>query len=332
MFNTLYIEKQVADHPRVAQICARFTRAARVECDRHAEVFNPNAQDFRLQKSNPALILAHKHNGHVLPAPQGYGIGGKRNHYFSHMLNCLYDCRYCFLQGMYRSAHHVLYVNYEDFAGEIDRTLAAAGNRTSWFFSGYDCDSLAMEPVSGFVGHFLPFFAARPQARLELRTKSTQIRSLLKAEAIPNVVVAFSFTPDEVYRALEHKVPGIERRLEAMLQLQQAGWALGLRFDPMIYQEGYQTHYRTLFDQLFSRLDSAALHSVSLGSFRLPRGYFKKMVQLYPDERLFAGNFETAKDMVSYPGAQQQEMTDFCTQELLRHIPESLLFPCTLAA
>jgi hypothetical protein len=56
------------------------------------------------------------------------------------------------------------------------------------------------------------------------------------------------------------------------------------------------------------------------------------MVQLYPDERLFAGNFETAKDMVSYPGAQQQEMTDFCTQELLRHIPESLLFPCTLAA
>ena len=23
--------------------------------------------------------------------------------YFSHMLNCLYDCRYCFLQGMSRN-------------------------------------------------------------------------------------------------------------------------------------------------------------------------------------------------------------------------------------
>lgn len=332
MFNTIYIERQVADHARVADICARFPKATRVECDRHGEVFNPNAQDFRLQKNKPALILAHKHNGHVLTAPQGYGIGGERNHYFSHMLNCLYDCRYCFLQGMYRSAHHVLYVNYEDFAEEIERTLAAAGKQDSWFFSGYDCDSLAMEPVSGFVEHFLPFFAARPQAWLELRTKSTQIRSLLKVEALPNVVVAFSFTPDEVYRALEHKVPGIERRLEAMLQLQQAGWPLGLRFDPMIYQDDYQSHYRALFAQLFSRLDTDALHSVSLGTFRLPRGYFKKMVQLYPDERLFAGSFETCNDMVSYPRAQEQEMTDFCTQELLRHIPESLLFPCSLDA
>ncbi len=332
MFNTVYIEEQIVDHPRVAEVCARFPQATRIVCDRYGEVFNPNAQDFRLQKARPALILGRKHNGHVLPAPQGYGIGGDRNHYFSHMLNCLYDCRYCFLQGMYRSAHHVLYVNYEDFADEIDKTLAAACNSTSWFFSGYDCDSLAMEPVSGFAEHFLPFFAARPQACLELRTKSTQVRSLLKAEALPNVVVAFSFTPGEVYRALEHRVPGIERRLEAMLLLQQAGWPLGLRFDPMIYQEGYQAQYRALFKQLFSRLDSAALHSISLGSFRLPRGYFRKMVQLYPDERLFAGSFETCNDMVSYPRALEQEMTDFCMQELLRYIPESLLFPCSLAA
>jgi spore photoproduct lyase len=332
VFNTLYIEKQVADHPRVAEICARYPKASRVECDRYGEVFNPNAQDFRLQKAQPALILARKHSGHVLQAPQGYGIGGERNHYFSHMLNCLYDCRYCFLQGMYRSAHHVLYVNYEDFADEIDRTLVAAGNRTSWFFSGYDCDSLAMEPVSGFVEHFLPFFATRPQARLELRTKSTQIRSLLKTKVLPNVVVAFSFTPGEVYQALEHRVPAIERRLDAMLQLQQAGWPLGLRFDPMIYQDNYQADYRLLFEQLFSRLDTDALHSVSLGTFRLPRGYFKKMVQLYPDERLFAGNFESRNDMISYPSDLEQEMTAFCTQELLQHIPEPLLFPCSLAA
>jgi len=332
VFSIIYIERQIADHPRTHEICARFPNATRVECDRYGEVFNPNAQNFRLQKRNPSLILAEKHKGRVLQAPEGYGLGGRNNYYFSHMLNCLYDCRYCFLQGMYRSAHYVLYVNYEDFENDMGTILAQADNEPCWFFSGYDCDSLAMEPVSAFVQHFLPFFSRHPQAHIELRTKSTQIRGLLKMTPIPNAVIAFSFTPEEMYRALEHKVPTLERRLQAMLQLQQAGWQLGLRFDPLIYQHGYQGQYRRLFQQLFSQLNNEQLHSVSLGTFRLPRGYFRNIVQLYPDEPLFAGAFSTENGMVSYPQALEQEMTAFCTRELLQHIPESLLFRCTLAA
>jgi spore photoproduct lyase len=332
VFSHLYIEKQVAGHPRTQAVCARFPAATRIECDRYGEVFNPNSQDFRLQKRRPSLILAHKHQRRVLEAPDGYGLGSHRNYYFSHLLNCLYDCRYCFLQGMYRSAHYVLFVNYEDFGTDIDALLGEAGDEPCWFFSGYDCDSLAMEPVSGFVQHFLPFFSRRPLAHLELRTKSTQVRSLLKQAPIPNVVIAFSFTPESIYRALEHKVPTLERRLQAMLQLQQAGWRLGLRFDPLIYQPGYQAHYRGLFQQLFSQLNSEQLHSVSLGPFRLPRGFFRNIVQLYPDEPLFAGSFSETRGMMSYPQSLEREMTAFCTRELLQHIPESLLFPCTLAA
>ena len=30
------------------------------------------------------------------------------------MYNCIYDCRYCFLQGMYSSANFVLFVNFEE--------------------------------------------------------------------------------------------------------------------------------------------------------------------------------------------------------------------------
>jgi spore photoproduct lyase len=332
MFNTIYIEEQVADHPRTHAVCARFPQAARVSCRRYGEVFNPRAQNFRLQKQKPALILAGKHRRRVLETPAGYGIGSHTNYYFSHMLNCLYDCRYCFLQGMYRSAHYVLYVNYEDFGDDIDRILEAGNTADCWFFSGYDCDSLALEPVSGFTQHFLPFFATRPAAHLELRTKSTQVRSLLHREPLPNVVIAFSFTPGEMHRALEHKVPGVERRLEAMVQLQQAGWQTGLRFDPLIYQDNYREQYRGLFRQVFEHLDTGRLHSVSLGTFRLPRTYFKNIVRLYPDEPLFAGAFAESGGMVSYPAELEQELSSFCTTELLHYIPEQLLFPCSLAA
>jgi spore photoproduct lyase len=332
MFSTLYIEEDIAEHPRTKTICARFPQADLVFCERYGEVFNPKSQDFRLQKQKPALILASKYDRRVLKTPPGYGIGGERNYYFSHMLNCLYDCRYCFLQGMYRSANYVLFVNYEDFLSDMDDILKDANGEPCWFFSGYDCDSLALEPVTAFAEQFLPFFAKRPQAHIELRTKSTQVRGLLNREPLPNTVVAFSFTPEEIHGALEHRVPGVERRIDSMQQLQRAGWSLGLRFDPLIYQPGYREQYRKLFQQVFSQLDASQLHSVSLGTFRLPRSYFKNILQLHPDEPLYAGTFAETGGMISYPAEQEREISNFCTAELLKHIPESLLFPCPVAA
>ena len=325
MFNTIYIEEQVADHLRTREICARYPQAAQVPCNRYGEVFNRKNQDFRLQKQKPALILAHKHAGRVLEAPEGYGIGGSSNYYFSHMLNCLYDCRYCFLQGMYRSAHYVVFVNYEDFESDMEQLLD--GNSEHWFFSGYDCDSLALEPVTGFIKHFLPFFAAHPAAKLEIRTKSTQVRNLLATQPLANAVIAFSFTPEEIHHTLEHKVPALDKRLEAIAKLQQAGWSTGLRFDPLIYTPDYREQYRRLFRQVFEKIDAGQLHSVSFGPFRLPRSFFRNIVKLYPYEPLFAGRFcETDGREL------EQELTGFCSTELLEYIPESLLFPCQVAA
>lgn len=328
--DTVYIEKEIANHPRTQTILARLPRAQHILCERYGEVFNPKPQNFRLQKQQPALILARKHDGRILETPQGYGIGGNRNYYFSHMLNCVYDCRYCFLQGMYRSAHYVLFVNYEDFETDIDNTLQTEPQNETWFFSGYDCDSLALEPVSGFIAHFLPFFAARPNAKLEIRTKSTQTRSLAQHSPLDNVVVAFSFTPEVISQALEHKVPRLEKRVAAMRELQQQGWQIGLRFDPLIYHEDYPIHYRQLFNQVFQALDSQAVHSISFGPFRLPKPFHQNIVRLYPDEALFAGRLEEQNGMVSYPGNIETEMSEFCRQEILQHVPEDRLFPCSI--
>lgn len=329
MVHTIYVEEGVLEHPRSREIASRFPKARTVVCRRYGEVFNPRSQNFRLQKRRPALILAEKFKNFVLPAPPGYGIGATRNYYFSHMLNCLYDCRYCFLQGMYRSANYVVFVNYEDFQREIRGVAEGAGSEEVHFFSGYDCDSLALEPVTRFVEAFLPLFRDLSNARLELRTKSTQIRALLECDPFENCIVAFSFTPSEIARALEHKAPGIDRRLAAMQKVQAHGWPLGLRFDPLIYQHGYQDQYLRLFEKVFSSIDADRLHSVSLGTFRLPEHFFRTMQQLYPRETLFAGPLAHRGGMTSYRSDLESELTRFCSEALRVHIPEHKFFPCT---
>ena len=330
MIQTIYIERNIENHPRVQQILARYGEAEKIHCDRYGEIFNPKSQNFRLQKQNPALILAHKHDGHVLPAPEGYGVGGERNFYFSHMLNCIYDCRYCFLQGMYQSAHYVVFVNFEDITASIVALSSQFQNQSPWFFSGYDCDSLAFEPVTGFMQHCLGVFETVPGAWLEIRTKSTQIRSLLNRPALGNVVVAFSFTPGDFSRRFENGVPDIHKRIRAMQLLQSKGWLIGLRFDPIMAYHDYQSSYRDMFELIFSKLDHALIHSVSMGEFRMPRGFFKKIKKLYPEEPLYHLHMADDNGMKSFNHSLEQTMFDFCRQQLLRWMPEHKLFNCSI--
>jgi spore photoproduct lyase len=327
MIKTIYIEKQIVNHPRSREILARFPDVRLIHCERYGEIFNRKAQSFRLQKKQPALILAKKHKGFVLPTPEAYNIGAKENYYFSHMMNCLYDCRYCFLQGMYRSAHYVLFVNYEDFTNEIENKIQKT-DKEIHFFSGYDCDSLALEPVTKFLEYFLPVFREHRNALLEIRTKSTQIRTLLNTEPLDNCVIAWSFTPDEIAAVLEHKTPSVDRRIESIIKLQEKGWRIGLRFDPLIYSNKFKSEYRKLFTDTLQICNPELLHSVTLGSFRLPKGYFKSLQKMYPDERLFASPLEEVNGMFGYKAQIQSEMLNFCRQEILNHIPEEKFFPC----
>ncbi|MEM7206309.1 MAG: spore photoproduct lyase family protein [Pseudomonadota bacterium] len=326
MIDTLYIEDSVREHPRTREITARFKHARIIECQRYQELFNARAQNFRLQKTKPALILAEKHGNTVLPTPDGYGVGSELNYYFSHMLNCVYDCRYCFLQGMYQSAHYVLFVNFESFFEGIENTLAHHPQKDVWFFSGYDCDSLALEPVTRFVDESLQFFQQHPKAQLELRTKSTQVRCLLKSKPLDNCVVAFSLSPDEIARALEHRAPPLVKRLDAMRQLQRAGWKIGLRFDPLIYDDNYRTLYADFFEQVFDKLDAGAVHSITLGTFRLPTKFFRKLETLYPKEKLLAARLAEKDGQVTYSGTLETDLLSYCHDHVSQRVPPSKIF------
>ena len=107
------------------------------------------------------IISSRKKNNFVLKAPEGFGIGASKNYYFSHMYNCIYDCKYCFLQGLYSSANYLIFVNYEDFLNQIKNLVTRNKGKNITFFSGYDCDSLAMEKVTSFADFFLKNYFKR---------------------------------------------------------------------------------------------------------------------------------------------------------------------------
>ena len=244
------------------------------------------------------------------------------------MYNCIYDCRYCFLQGMYSSANYVLFVNYEDFFEAISDTIYENTNKSMTFFSGYDCDSLAFEKITGFAEKALEFFTNFSSVELELRTKSIVSDTFLNRSPISNCVVAYSLSPSNVAAILDNKAPSIDRRINVLQKLAKNGWPVGLRFDPLIYCSGWEKLYSELINKIFKDINIDQVHSVSHGPLRYPKEMYKKITSLYPDDKLFSFPMEAKDGIVSYGKEIEEEMSSFLQSELEKYTTRNKIFRC----
>lgn len=114
-FSHIYVEEEIAEHPRVKQILACFMKAEIVYIRHYKDVFCRRRQDYEEQHHAQNLILAKKTGSLIYQgAPVCQNFGNTYFYYTSCMMNCIYDCEYCYLKGMYPSANIVIFVNIED--------------------------------------------------------------------------------------------------------------------------------------------------------------------------------------------------------------------------
>ena len=62
------------------------------------------------------------------------------------------------------------------------------------------------------------------------------------------------------------------------------------------------------------------------GVFRVPKGYFKKMKQLYPQEAIFNIGLETDDGMVSYRQEIAEKCIDLVAEQCLEYVDDTRLF------
>ena len=326
MINTIYIENEIKDHSRTLSILSKFKSSRIIYINKYSEIFNKKNQSFRMQKKDPALILANKDNNFVLKAPEGFGIGASKNYYFSHMYNCIYDCKYCFLQGLYSSANYLIFVNYEDFLTQIKNLITRNKDESITFFSGYDCDSLAMEKVTSFADFFLKNYLKNRKITYEFRTKSLQITPFLKNRPSENIIVAYSLLPNDLAKKFDIKAPSINLRIKSLKKLTSLGWQIGLRFDPLLYDKNWKIFYKEFIEILLDEVDLNYIHSVSFGSLRFPKQIFNTISNMYPGDELFSHNFKKRDNVYSYKEEIEEEMILYCKNLIHKKVKKDIQF------
>lgn len=323
-FSHIYIEEKIAGTKQVQDILAKFPRAQVITIGHYKDVFNRRNQNFQSQKHFRNLILAHKTGSLIYPgAPVCQNFGNQSFFYTSCLMNCIYDCEYCYLQGMYPSANLTAFVNLEDIFREVGIYLTRG---PVYLCVSYDTDLMAVESLFSYVRKWTAFAEKNPQLTIEVRTKCAVLKSWEKLQPLPNVIYAFTLSPEEVISSYEHKSAKLSQRLDCIGELCRKGYQVRLCFDPMLYVENYRAVYGRFFQTVKERMDWNCIRDVSVGLFRISESYLKTMRKQMPASAVIQFPYVNRQGVYGYEQDTEEKMMSFAAEQLKEVIPAERIF------
>lgn len=323
-FSHIYVETGVKDHPRTQMILGKFPFAEIVEISHYKDVFCRSRQSGVLQHRSQNLILAKKEGALLYEgAPVCQSFGNPYFYYTSCVMNCIFDCEYCYLKGMYPSANIVVFVNLEDYFAQAEQMLRV---HPLYLCVSYDTDLLALEHVTGYVGAWSEFAKKHKNLNIEIRTKCADGQLAERILPVPGVIYALTLSPQAVIEAYEHYTPSLRARLAFAKQLMHAGCAIRLCFDPMIFLPEWERHYAQMLTQVYDTIDMEKIVDVSVGSFRISCDYLKIMRKQEPDSAVVWFPFQNENGYYHYPKELMEEMEAFLVHQLEQKIPREKIF------
>lgn len=324
-FSHIYVEKEAKQYAKTREILAKFPQAQVIEIENYQDVFHASGQDFSFQKQSQKLILAVKHENFLYPGAKVCEAFEHKHFYYSNsILNCIYDCHYCYLQGVHRSANIVIFVNIEDFFQAVEEKLLQT--KELYLCISYDTDLLALEGITSFVEQWYDFSLKHPSLSIELRTKSAKRYFLEKKVVNPQFIFAWTLSPSTIVAEEEKNTPSLEQRLLAIRTWQKKGFSIRLCFDPLLWQENFVEEQKTFLKHCFSLVNAEQVLDVSVGTFRVSKDYLKKMRKQKNTSLLLNYPFVCKQGVYSYPTEIQEQMFDSFQNILKHYVSENKIF------
>lgn len=318
-FSHLYVEEQLFSAPwsdRLERITSRFPKATVVPIGSYQELTQRRTASWNAQKSSPKLVIAQKHGELVYPCSDVAPNFGHPNFYYAvPMQNCLYDCEYCYLQGMYTSPNLVYFINQQDMISETIRLQEKLGQ--IYLCIAYDNDILAMESLLGVTAEWVTGLRDYPRATVEVRTKSANFHALKELSPAANFILAWTISPADVAERFEAGTPGPESRLKAMTAAREAGWRVRLCLDPLLPVAGWLQSYGKMFEMLDRAGVWEHLEDASYGLFRLPKQILRQARRARPDSALLqSAQTPERRGLLTLSGTDQEQLLQYVRTQL----------------
>ncbi|ABY93785.1 MULTISPECIES: SPL family radical SAM protein [Thermoanaerobacter] len=321
-FSHIYAEKEVLPNPITQNILKKFPKSKVVLIDRYSEVFNRPNQNYLIQKERQNLILAKKRYDFIYKGSKLCEDFGNINFYHTSIIfNCVYDCDYCYLQGMYPSGHLVIFVNIEDYFKEVDKLTQ---EHKVYLSISYETDLLTLEYLTGFTKQWIEYAKGNKNLVIEIRTKSANFYSVEFIDIPSNVIFAWTLLPQPVIDKYEKLTPSLSKRIESIKRAISKGLKVRISIEPVMYIEGFEKIYKGFVEYVFSKIPKEGIQDVNIGAFRMVKEQAKKIEKLKEYSPIFCYDTVLKDGIFTYKEAEYFE--EFVYREVIKYIEKEKVY------
>jgi len=175
-----------------------------------------------------------------------------------------------------------------------------------------------MEHLTQAGREFIPWFGNRDNGYLFMLTKSDNVDDILHLPHNGHTIIAWSMNNEIVSKKFEIGAPPFERRLEAARKVQNVGYPLRIRLDPIVPIYGWQEAYSNTVKRIF---DVVSPESITLGTLRFEEGFYNMRNTIFssgPDLPKFLENMMPMFLPKTFPGIKKPKSGKYSFSETKR--------------
>lgn len=219
---------------------------------------------------------------------------------FNLSFGCIFECTYCYLQEYTNSAGIIFPSNLDRFFNMFG-SYKRPGMRIG---TGEFSDSLMLDNITEYSGAIVDFFKKHKNVLFEFKTKSKNIRNILKARHCGNIVISWSLNPQEIIDENEFLTVSLVERLRSAVKCAKAGYKTAFHFDPVIYFNNWREEYKKVIDLLFESVKPKDIAWISIGTLRFNPKVKQVIESRFPGNKLLDGELLPGFDnKLRYPRA-----------------------------
>lgn len=290
-FNTVYYEAESLEYPLGQQLKRQYRDLPFIEIESHNRIVQmqqmPNSEFGRMKQN---LIIGirkthkytenHKVSDYLVP----YTSSG-----------CSAMCLYCYLVCNYNKCSYLrLFVNREQMMDKMLRQ-SLKGDAAHTFEIGSNSDLVLENTITGNLEWTIPYFAKKGKGSITFPTKFDMVDPLLTLPHEGKTIFRMSVNPKDIIERIELGTSILEKRIEAVNKMCEAGYPTGLLIAPVILTENWKELYTQLLVTLQEKLSPKVKKQMFIEIILMTYSYvhrainaeaFPKAPDLYDRERM----------------------------------------------
>lgn len=191
---------------------------------------------------------------------------------------CSASCLYCYLVCNYNKCSYLrLFVNREQMFERLCR-FSHKSAEPQTFEIGSNSDLVLENTITSNLEWTIPAFAAEGQGFLTFPTKFHMVDPLLNLDHQQKTIFRMSVNPSQLIQKVELGTSPLEKRVEALNKMSDAGYPCGILIAPVMLTENWQILYSELLDYLADTLSPAAKESLTVEIIFMTYSYIHRAI------------------------------------------------------